>query len=79
MPVIRESADRRNAAGLEALKSTNRYARPPDRLLPPRMVETFIMGSEKPVGGPAQEVEVLTGQPGRCDDIRRVDLARAQS
>ncbi|GMV97306.1 MAG: hypothetical protein HRF43_20490 [Phycisphaerae bacterium] len=79
MPVICGSAERRNAAGLEALKSTDRYARPPGRLLTPRMVETIIMGSDKPVGGPAQEVEVLTDQPGRCDVIRRVGLARAQT
>ena len=55
--VIRQAAEVRCASELAALRAQDRFPRPPGWHLSPRMVETFILGSEKPIagadGGPA--------------------------
>ncbi len=50
--IIRQAAEIRCAAELAALRAQDRFPRPPGWHLSPRMVETFILGSEKPIAGP---------------------------
>jgi MoxR-like ATPase len=51
MPEIRLPAERKHEAELKALTANDKAARPPGWLLSPRAVETYIMGSDNPVGG----------------------------
>src|SRR3954463_1696029 len=51
MPEIRLPAETKYAAELSALTRNDTLARPPGWRLSPRAVETYIMGSDKPVGG----------------------------
>lgn len=53
MEAIRQSAEERYASELAALQADDPYPRPPGWRLSPRRVETFILGSERPVGGVA--------------------------
>ena len=53
MAEIRLPAERRYEAELTALAKEDKAARPPGWLLSPRAVETYVMGSAKPVGGVA--------------------------
>jgi MoxR-like ATPase len=53
MPQLREPAEAKYAAELAALSAVDKAKRPPGWLLSPRAVETYIMGSEAPVGGVA--------------------------
>lgn len=52
---IRQPAEVRCAAELAALVANDRYPRPPAWHLSPKMVETFILGSDKPFVGPDGE------------------------
>jgi MoxR-like ATPase len=56
--IIRQAAEVRCAAELAALRAQDRYPRPPGWHLSPRMVETFILGSEKPIPGPDGDVTI---------------------
>lgn len=51
MADIRLSAERKYEAELKALVAADKEPRPPGWLLSPRAAETYIMGSDKPVGG----------------------------
>src|SRR5688572_21654310 len=51
MAEIRLPAERKYQAELEALAAADKEARPPGWSLSPRAVETYVMGSAKPVGG----------------------------
>lgn len=49
METIRRPAEHRHAAELAALEACDSFPRPPGWRLSPRMVETFLLGAEKPV------------------------------
>jgi MoxR-like ATPase len=51
MSEIRVPAERRHAAELAVLAAEDKAARPTGWHLSPRAVETYVMGSDKPVGG----------------------------
>ena len=51
MAEIRLPAERKYQAELAALTADDKAAKPPGWLLSPRSVETYVMGSAKPVGG----------------------------
>jgi MoxR-like ATPase len=53
--VIRQPVETRCAAELAVLKAHDRNPRPPGWELSPRMVETFILGTDTPVVGPDGE------------------------
>lgn len=53
MAEIRLPAERKYEAELQALAASDKAARPPGWALSPRAVETYILGSDKPVGGVA--------------------------
>src|SRR5689334_1685872 len=53
MSEIRLPAERKHEAELKALAAADKHAKPPGWALSPRAVETYIMGSDKPVGGVA--------------------------
>jgi MoxR-like ATPase len=53
MSEIRLPAERKHEAELTALAAADKAAKPPGWALSPRMVETYVMGSDKPVGGVA--------------------------
>ena len=53
MPEIRLAAERKYEAELRALAAADPGARPPGWSLTPRAVETYVMGTDKPVGGVA--------------------------
>jgi MoxR-like ATPase len=53
MAEIRLPAEKKYEAELKALAADDKGARPPGWLLSPRAVETYVMGSDKPVGGVA--------------------------
>src|SRR5689334_12763211 len=53
MPEIRLPAETKYAAELAALAANDTAPRPPGWRLSPRAVETYILGSDKPVGGVA--------------------------
>jgi len=48
---IRQPAEVRHAAELAALEKSDKGARPPGWRLSPQAVETYVMGSDAPVGG----------------------------
>jgi len=50
MPEIRQSAEQKFAAEIQALISSDTGPRPPGWAMTPRCVETYLMGSPKPVG-----------------------------
>ena len=56
--VVRQPAEVRCAAELEALRAADRWSRPPGWQLSPRMVETFVMG------GPLPDAPGTPGAPG---------------
>jgi MoxR-like ATPase len=58
--IIREAAEMRCAAELAALKAQDRLPRPPGWQLSPRMVETFILGTDLPIAGPDGEKVAIT-------------------
>src|SRR5690242_9094004 len=51
MAEIRLPAERKYEAELEALAAEDKAPRPPGWALSPRAVETYVLGSDKPVGG----------------------------
>jgi MoxR-like ATPase len=51
MAEIRLPAERKYEAELKALADADKAARPPGWALSPRAVETYILGSDKPIGG----------------------------
>ena len=51
MSEIRLPAERKHEAELKALAAADKSAKPPGWALSPRAVETYVMGSDKPVGG----------------------------
>ena len=51
MAEIRLAAERKYEAELKALAASDKAAKPPGWALSPRAVETYILGSDKPVGG----------------------------
>jgi MoxR-like ATPase len=51
MPEIRQAAEVKYAAELAALRAADQAPRPPGWRLSPRAVETYVMGSDDPVGG----------------------------
>src|SRR5262245_41213028 len=51
MAEIRLPAERKHEAELQALVASDKGAKPPGWALSPRAVETFVMGSDKPIGG----------------------------
>src|SRR5689334_18184457 len=51
MPELRTPAEEKFAAELEALKKHDKAPKPPGWMLSPRAVETYVLGSDKPVGG----------------------------
>lgn len=51
MGEIRQPAEVKYAAELEALAKADKHPKPPGWALSPRSVETYIMGADKPVGG----------------------------
>jgi MoxR-like ATPase len=53
MPEIRQPAETRYQAELAALAAADDRSRPPGWSLSPRAVETYVMGSDAPVGGVA--------------------------
>ena len=53
MAEIRLPAEKKYEAELTALAADDKAAKPPGWRLSPRSVETYVMGSEKPVGGVA--------------------------
>lgn len=53
MPEIRLPAEAKYAAELTALAEADAAPKPPGWLLSPRAVETYVMGTDKPVGGVA--------------------------
>jgi MoxR-like ATPase len=53
MSEIRLPAERKHEAELKALAAADKHPKPPGWALSPRAVETYIMGSDKPVGGVA--------------------------
>ncbi|MFO0757971.1 MAG: AAA family ATPase [Byssovorax sp.] len=53
MPEIRKPAEAKYQAELDALAAADQGARPPGWRLSPRAVETYVMGSDKPVSGVA--------------------------
>jgi MoxR-like ATPase len=53
MAEIRLPAERKYEAELNALAANDKAAKPPGWALSPRAVETYILGSDKPVGGVA--------------------------
>jgi MoxR-like ATPase len=53
MSEIRLPAERKHEAELKALAAADKAAKPPGWVLSPKAVETYIMGSDKPVGGVA--------------------------
>src|SRR5215813_8811644 len=53
MPDIRLPAETKYRDELQALAANDQAARPPGWQLSPRMVETYILGSDTPVGGVA--------------------------
>ena len=53
MPETRSPAERRYQPELDALIAADKGAKPPGWRLSPRAVETYVMGSDTPVGGVA--------------------------
>ena len=53
MPEIRLPAEKKYDAEIRALIASDKGARPPGWAMTPRSVETYILGSDKPVGGVA--------------------------
>src|SRR5262245_64262312 len=53
MSEIRLPAERKYEAELKALAGSDKAAKPPGWALSPKAVETYVMGSDKPVGGVA--------------------------
>jgi MoxR-like ATPase len=53
MSEIRLPAERKHEAELKALAAADKGAKPPGWALSPKAVETYVMGSDKPVGGVA--------------------------
>src|SRR6187455_1968831 len=53
MSELRLPAERKHEAELKALAAADKQAKPPGWALSPRAVETYIMGTDKPVGGVA--------------------------
>lgn len=51
MPEIRLPAEKKYAAEIRALVDGDKGPRPPGWAMTPRAVETYVLGSEKPVGG----------------------------
>ena len=51
MSEIRLPAERKHEAELKALAAADKAAKPPGWALSPKAVETYVMGSDKPVGG----------------------------
>src|SRR5271169_6726832 len=51
MPEIRQPAEIKYQAELAALIAADQAPRPPGWRLSPRAVETYVMGSDAPVGG----------------------------
>jgi MoxR-like ATPase len=51
MSEIRLPAERKHEAELKALAAADKNAKPPGWALSPKSVETYVMGSDKPVGG----------------------------
>jgi hypothetical protein len=51
MSEIRLPAERKHEAELKALAAADKSAKPPGWALSPKAVETYVMGSDKPVGG----------------------------
>jgi MoxR-like ATPase len=72
---IRQAAEVRCAAELSALRARDRFPRPPGWLLSPRMVETFILGTDLPVAGPDGAKVPIT--PKFVGDRRLVQVAIA--
>ncbi|HEY7036877.1 MAG TPA: AAA family ATPase [Thermomicrobiales bacterium] len=73
--IIREAAETRCASELAALEAQDRFPRPPGWHLSPRMVETFILGTDLPVAGPDGEKVAIT--PKFVGDRRLVQVAIA--
>ncbi|HEX2325096.1 MAG TPA: AAA family ATPase [Chloroflexota bacterium] len=81
--VVRQPAEVRCAAELEALRAADRWPRPPGWQLSPRMVETFIMGGPLPgapgtpsaPGAPGASGEAIS--PKFVGDRRLVQVAIA--
>src|SRR5262245_36742822 len=53
MPAIRLPAEEKYKAELDALAGADTAAKPPGWRLSPRAVRTYVLGSDKPVGGVA--------------------------
>jgi len=51
MSEIRLPAERKHEAELKALAAADKSAKPPGWALSPKAVETYVMGTDKPVGG----------------------------
>ena len=73
--VIRQPAEVRCAAELDALRRADRWPRPPGWYLSPRMVETFILGNSEPLPGAAGDS--VTIAPKFVGDRRLVQVAIA--
>ena len=72
---IRLPVEVRRADELAALRANDPYPRPPGWQLSPRLVETFVMGSDKPVTGPDGRPVPIT--PKFVGDRRLVQVAIA--
>lgn len=57
---IRQAAEVRCAAELAALAANDRFPRPPAWHLSPKMVETFLLGSDQPLTGPDGQPVTIT-------------------
>lgn len=73
--IIRQAAEVRSAAELAALQARDRFPRPPGWHLSPRMVETFILGSDKPFTGP--DGDEVTISPKFVGERRLIQVAIA--
>ena len=73
--IIRQPAEIRSAAELAALQAQDRNPRPPGWQLSPRMVETFILGTDTPVAGP--DGEKIAISPKFVGDRRLLQVAIA--
>jgi MoxR-like ATPase len=72
---LRQPAEVRCAAELAALRANDQWAKPPGWYLSPRMVELFILGSNKPLSGPDGRPVPIT--PKFVGDRRLVQVAIA--